>query len=173
MYFHWFYKTHVFECSFRPDKAHARKGKQSRWMTVKRLRPIYRLARRPIINGIIIKAISLNSYMNIKSSVDETYEFLFQGTPRTQVPNRQRQLGIERSNKIFKTDCMWRFGGCILKSASFHKTWRLRPEVRVLDQTRRPRLEVRDLSYVEGPRSLCQIRKSRAASSKGSRAACS
>jgi len=57
-------------------RACARKRKQSRWMTVKRLRPVYRLARRPIINGLKIKTISLNSYTNIKSSVDETRGFL-------------------------------------------------------------------------------------------------
>jgi len=42
-------------------------------MIVKRLRPIYRLARRPIINGMKIKAISLNSYTNIKSSVEDMW----------------------------------------------------------------------------------------------------
>jgi len=47
----------------------------------------------------------------------------------TQVPNRQRRLGIKRSNKTFKTDCMWRLGSCVVRrlkgrvhrSATFHR----------------------------------------------------
>ena len=50
--------------------------------------PVYRLGKWPIINGIEIKAISLNSYTNIKSSMDETSGFLLKETPKTQVPNR-------------------------------------------------------------------------------------
>ena len=119
--------------------AHARKGKQPRWMTIKRLRPTYRLARRPIINGMKIKSISLKSCTNIKSSVDEACGLLLRETPKTQVPNCQCHLGIERFNKISKTDCIWRFESCVLKSASFHKTWRLRPEVCVLTHTKKPR----------------------------------
>jgi len=34
-----------------------------------------------------IKAFSLNSYMNIESSVDETRGFLLRETPKAQVPN--------------------------------------------------------------------------------------
>ena len=131
----------------------AKKNSQDEWL-LKRLRPIYRLARRPIINGMKIKAISLNFCTNIKSSVDETRRLLLWETPKAQVPNRQCGLRIERSNKIFKMDCMWRFGGCVLKSASFHKTWRLHPEVRILAQTQRLHPEVCDFSQTWGPRPL-------------------
>jgi len=39
----------------------------------------------------------------------------------TQVPNRQRRLGIKRSNKIFKTGCIWRLGSCILEFVPIYR----------------------------------------------------
>jgi len=103
-------------------------------MIIKRLRPIYRLGRRPIINVIKSNPSALIPARILNPVWMRDMDFLLWKTPKTQVPNHQCRLGIERSNQIFKTDCMWRFGGCVLKSASFHKTWSPHPEVCILPQ---------------------------------------
>jgi len=83
-------------------RAHAHKGKQLRWMSVKRLRPIYRLTRRLIINGLKIKAINLNSYRNIKSSVDETRGFLLREHQGHKSPTVNADLALKDPTKSLR-----------------------------------------------------------------------
>ena len=71
-------------------------------MTVKRVWPIYRLARRSIINGIKIKATSLNSYTNIKSSVDETRDFYSGKHQRNKSPTVNADLALKDSTKSLR-----------------------------------------------------------------------
>jgi len=102
-------------------------------MTVKRVWPIYRLARRSIIIGIKIKATSLNSYTNIKSSMDEIHGFFYSGKPqRHKSPTVNADLALKdpiKSSRRIVT--LWRscpevrvihkLKSCVLKSAFLHR----------------------------------------------------
>jgi len=61
----------------------------------------------------------------------------FRKYQRHKSPTINADLALKDPTRSLKQGYMWRFRGCVLKPASFHKTWRMRPEVRVPAQTYR------------------------------------
>ena len=111
-------------------------------MTVKRLWPIYMLAKRPIINGIKIKTISLNSYTNIKSNMDETRGFFAPLNPKNTSPQLSTPTWHWKIQQNFQNGLhvtLWR----LRPEVRVHsQAWKLHPEIRVHSQAWKLRLEV-------------------------------